>query len=271
MATEGILLHLLDSYIFVHGDVAGRAGDGRYGQLGYISASLIHSKQKQRFGKIPIYDINDAGRLGGVVIRAGTSGTGISGTGISGGTSVALDAPLGAARIKCMYLADAGSWNIPGGCKEELGWCDAYVNAPLDNPCRGAEADSYDCKCCTKLGCYGQAMKLWRSEHVDAFVNFHAKYGGDAVCCGSGYNEVILAGGEEWNAALPAVIESFFYEKERRREIAWGGGAPGHIRELRTQFCAHWKLSTDSDGSCPPLLEFDRTNFVEPFSIPEPW
>ncbi len=165
---EGVLLHLLDDYIFVNGDKAGLAGHGRYGELDSICGSLIRGDQRGNpalRSKIPVYDINDAGRSGGVVLR------------------------LSAVTIRCAYGADVGSWNIPGGCNSRLGWCDAYANAPLEAPC-AHDSDPYACNCCTKTRCNGQAVKPWRPQHMGAFLDFYARYGGHASCCGSGYNEV---------------------------------------------------------------------------------
>ena len=84
--------------IFVDGDPSGRTGTGRFAQLDAICGSLIHASQRRSFPRIPVYDINGAGRWGGVVVRA-SSGV----------------------RIKCLYGADATSWNIPGGCAEGVG------------------------------------------------------------------------------------------------------------------------------------------------------
>ena len=67
---DGVLLHMLDNYIFVD-DVAGFAGRGRFGALDSVCASIIQMQQHATFGsRIPVYDINDAGRLGGIVIRS---------------------------------------------------------------------------------------------------------------------------------------------------------------------------------------------------------
>ena len=203
-------------------------------------------EQRERFGpKIPVYDINDAGRKGGVVLRRS------------------------AVRIACLYGGDVGSWNIPGGCNEALGWCDAYVDEPLEKPCKGrTNADAYGCNCCVNGGkCNGQAIKPWRGEHVRTFLEFCLRYGGHAACCGSGYNEVILAGGKEWNEALPTQIEAFFYDKVRRGEANWGGGggAPGNARRVRDGFVKRWGLRKED----VPLLMFDRSNYAAPFSMAE--
>ena len=96
----GVLVHLLDGYIFVGNDVAGVAGHGRFARLGTISGTLILARQRARFGpKLPVYDINDGGRWGGVVIRQSS------------------------VRIKCLYGGDVGSWGIVGGCdSQHRGW-----------------------------------------------------------------------------------------------------------------------------------------------------
>jgi len=159
-----------------------------------------------------------------------------------------------------MYGADVGSWNIPGGCNTGLGWCDEYANEPLDRPCQGAR-NTYDCRCCTRTECNGQQVKPWRAKHMRSFLEFYSRFGGHASCCGSGYNEIIMAGNEEWNTALPDAIEAFFYDVERRSEASWGG-APKKVADTREGFIHHWGL----DPHDVPLLEFDRNNWMRPFT-----
>lgn len=237
----GVLVHLLDSYIFVDGEVSGLSGQGRFGQLGTISATIILQRQRERFGpKIPVYDINDAGRYGGVVIRQE------------------------AVHLSCMYGADIGSWGVQGGCQDRNnGWCDEFVDASRDNPCAGLEhPSSYKCKCCTQFspGCSTSSMPPWRGEHVGVFLDFYLRYGGHPACCGSGYNEVIIQAGDAWNHALPGPIEAFFYDVARKNED-WGKGASAHARRMRDGFVQKWGLTTAD----VPLLEFDRTNYEWPF------
>ena len=71
-----------------------------------------------------------------------------------------------------------------------------------------------------------------------------------------------MAGGDEWNDALPSQIEAFFYDVARRSEGVWGG-APHSARSLRDGFAEHWGLRAEDI----PLLEFDRSNFESPFAL----
>ena len=277
MATErGVLVHLLDNYIFVNGDQTGRAGrSAAYSRLGTISGSIIMTKQRPeprtmlnapsslsaecttescyctvcacyrqraRFGsKLPVYDINDAGRYGGIVIRQE------------------------AVTIKCLYGGDIGSWNVVGGCNDKhLGWCDDdYADASRTDPCGGLPRGNklYRCECCTKFtsSCSPTSYPPWRGEHIRTFLDFHSRFGGHPSCCGSGYNEAIIAGGDEWNGALPASIAAFFYDVDRARS-QWSS-TPKHVRALRDGFVKHYDLRADD----VPLLEFNRRDFVTPF------
>ena len=103
----------------------------------------------------------------------------------------------------------------------------------------------------------GQQMKPWRAEDLPAFLSFYSHFGGRAACCGSGYNEVIMAGGSEWNEALPHAIEAFFYEEAGMLE-----GGVASLRRRRDDFVAHWGPAVGG----VPLLKLDRSNFQVPFS-----
>ena len=206
---------------------------------GEVCGSIIQAAQRAnpRFrARIPLYDINGAGRFGGIVLRPS------------------------AVELKCMYGADATSWNVRGGCAASAGWCDAYVPnaARRGDPCTGAE-DGYACNCCLKADCHGQQIKPWKPEHLGAFLGAYARFGGHAACCGSGYNEVVVRGGRAWNDALPAPVEAFFFEKgfpaEARRTATW----------LRDGFAAHHGLSPRE----VPLIELDRSNWGAPFAAVE--
>ena len=135
--------------------------------------------------------------------------------------------------------------------------CDEFANADRQHPCSGLRhPKSYKCSCCTQFshGCSPTSLPPW--QNLSAFLDFYLRYGGHPACCGSGYNEAIIAGGEEWNAALPGAIEAFFYDKTRKHD------APSNARRKRDGFVEHYRLQKAD----VPLLEFDRSNFERPFT-----
>lgn len=189
-------------------------------------------KQKWR-GHIPVYDINGAGRKGGIVLRPGVL------------------------PITCLYGADASTWNLPAsakGCDRWHGWCDAFADVSRSNPCPHHD---YKCHCCTQFQCTGQSQLPWSGSQQTAFLDLYSRFGGKAPCCGSGYNEVILPGGSEWNAALPDIVEAFYYETH------FGSWTEGHVKWLHDGFIKHHGLRAQA----VPLLKFDRGNFDHPFSV----
>jgi len=230
---EGILLHQIDDYLFGDGASGDQDGHCHGCNLGYVAASLIHSKMKHHWGgRIPIYDINGAGAKGGIVLRPGV-----------------LD-------ITCMYGADASTWNLPSsarGCDRGHSWCDEFAHVSRSNPCPNHD---YKCHCCTQFQCSGQSQLPWSGAQQTAFLDLYSRFGGKAPCCGSGYNEVILPGGREWNAVLPEIVEAFYYE------ASFGAHTKGYIKWLHGSFTKHHHLSASS----VPVLELHRHNFDHPFS-----
>ena len=219
---SGLMLHQLESPT--------ELAEGRT-----LSASIVHRTQHEfTFAgrPIPVYD-GGTGRWGGVV----------------------LSAPP-AVQIKCLYMQDATSSQIAGGCATNRGWCDeAYANAPLDKACEHAPDD--DCQCCTAGLCGGGTLKPWRGSHLKQFLALYARYGGqEGRTIFPGHNEVVIEGGDTWEQSLPQAIEAFYYETRFE-------GAEAIARSLRDAFVTRHKLSAEA----VPLLVLDRTDWDVPFSL----
>ena len=232
-SADGVIVHQNDGYIFDigKGDMSGRAGRGSHGALNVVSCSIIQARQRTSFATIPVYSLNDAGRLGGIVLRDS------------------------AVRLACLYGADASSWNYAlGGCGPRASWCDEYANASAgDDPCATItdQMQSYVCHCCTRSDCQGQPLRPWRPQHKHTFLSMFAKYGAT-------YNEALLAGGREWNNGLPRSVEAFFYDVNLH---AWD--PPAAARRLRDGFAKYWGL----DAADVPLLCFNRSDWKTPFRV----
>ena len=158
-----------------------------------------------------------------------------------GGVVVSPSVPL-----KCAYGDDGSTWHAPDGCWQP--WCDPT------KPFEGGQW--WDHKPCG-FGSQEQIRRAWRPQdlhHMLALYNEHSQLY-HAPGFYSGYNELVYAS-EDWNARLPRVIEAFFTIKNR-----YDGTTP----DARRRFLRAFGL----DGKDVPLLEFDPSNWIEPFRIRE--
>ena len=83
-----------------------------------------------------------------------------------------------------MYIGDATTWNIPGGCNFKRDpACDgeAYALTRVSSPCTEYQpwnsVERYNCECCVTGECHGQPQHPWRPEHMDEFLRMHALFG----------------------------------------------------------------------------------------------
>jgi hypothetical protein len=234
MKTEGVLVHQIDSQLFP-GDGSDHSGaishSGRNAGLDAVSCSLLHSGQRRNFGRLPVYDLWNAGSRGGVVIRPSVT------------------------RIKCLYGGDATSWDVPGGCRQDAGWCDSHADRDVDSPSCDHEAwpVAEACSCCTQGRCGAHPFMPWGPEHAGTFLAVWNRWADPNGL--NRYNEVILAGGDEWNDALPHAIEAFYFDVSTPR-------AQERVREIHQGFITRWHLAAKEVA----LLRFNRSDFTAPFA-----
>jgi len=152
--------------------------------------------------------------------------------------------------IKCAYGDDGSTWRAPGGCYHD--WCNPQ------HPCRNNDCHhNHPCG----FGAKDRINQAWRPSDLGTMLqlyNQHSQHYRSPQFY-SGYNELVYAG-SEWNGHLPHTVEAFFGCFSHNGYNHNGPTASKHRAFLR-----EYHVSADD----VPLLDFDPSDWVHPFKVPE--
>jgi len=159
-------------------------------------------------------------------------------------------------QMDCLYGIDGGTYRLNSA--ERPGCSSTFCRSSGD----GRDQNGQYANAC---GFNGAPATAYAPKDMKKLLQLHKEHGARWHAPGwhSGYNEVVI-NSAHYNAHLPDAVEAFFYVKGHSPVTSdLGYGIVIDVRKVHRDYLAAYHLSADQ----VPLLQFDPSNWNEPFTL----